>query len=454
MGMSYFKDSKQYKVEPFVSSKNVSSDSKFRYRPVISVQEFDGTKWRPVQGSIGEAKWFLNLANLAVGGSNRTYTSYRFTVFAETSTDYIVKIGYTPTSDSNSILYSSFFRVNKQTGALTKFCPNEVSSGVAALFKNNDNGKSDVAAYVSPNESYLNIIGDRNKCTFRLSDGYCISKSQLSSPDASYTKIPLSKYFTFTYKGYAIGESSALFAMSYSGSEATLNVNLVKAKTSMSYGDLVVPISGSYCCAITPNGTVTSDGLRDDAQYLYKININTGSDAAKRQVNTYVSAKAKYTNVYIDGLAYDWKNNHLLVYIPSGGNPISESTSYKTDAIQIYNSNLTLISTVILKCPLKELSDDTLVDGAPTLFYVSDDGKYAFIRSNRVDLTTGDVTRHLNKGDGYTLNYNISRYYGWVSFNSYESSENIDTWDFTEIYYGYDSYSPGYIGRIVCKEVK
>lgn len=360
MAISVIKDNRINSTHPYVTAKcsvyhpNISSGSSYvdtnLWRPVVSSWvKIDG-KWKFVQGFDAKVEWIVDIIDDNAGGVE-AYLGGGWLADISLSEicyfgklldgSYVIKLLYVPPEDGTvgesqyetEISYSSYLKVNAETGAVSKFCPNEVASGAAGMITSK---KDDYYPDVYLGESYGSYhyaFGGSKYAIFNETTGNCISVSS-----GGYG------FHSLIYKSgsYVYGIYNGNL---YRGTLGGTSITFTKLASDIASKSKLILID-SYLYVVEPNSS-------SSPQRILKYNLSGSLQTSITLSTTYTDTdgSTKYKGKPVTSLATD--GTYLYLYLRGGGtyheaHELYQYSDYNDDVILKYNSNLSLISSVEL----------------------------------------------------------------------------------------------------------
>lgn len=400
MSISVINNESLNPTEPFVTAncqiynKTDSTYSKINlWRPVLSSYVKTANGWKLLYGNDSKIEWIVDLNDDNAsgkdvyfgGGWDGTPVDLPIHYFGKLSNgDYLIRIKYSPpedgiVSDSSyepDIAYSAFLRVNSETGEVTKFCSNEVSSGAVGVATYDNSNGIDIYLGLSYG-NYHYAFGGTKMAVFKESTGDCVSV-------ASSTKGFNSCVFIDGSYAYGIYGSNI-----YRASLGSTSCAFTSIVSGIASGSKLIKI-GSYLYVVEPSSTskhqrILKYGL--SGSLISSINLST--------TYTDTDGTTKYKGVYVHSIATD--GTYLYLLQPSSGvyhEETENQSSYYEGIISKYNGNLTLLSNLSLdngRFVSYTWSHKVYTHNSP-IFYV--DNNVAVCVPATIDLTTGKVNPH------------------------------------------------------------
>ena len=345
MAISFLKDEKLSSVDPYVS---VEYQGNKIWRPVVSSWVKTSNGWKFIQGFDAKVEWIVDITGdnaggveAYLGGGRLSDTSLLEIVYFGKllSGDYVIKLMYAPSSDGlvgdsayePDIAYSSYLKVNAETGAVSKFCSNEVASGAASMITYK---KDDYYPDVYLGESYGSYhyaFGGGKYAVFNETSGNCISVS--SSGYGFQSLIYKSGQYVYgIYNGILYRATLGGTSVSFSTLASSIN------------SESKLLLMGSYLYVVEPNSS-------SSPQRILKYNLSGTLQTSITLSTTYTDTdgSTKYKGKNITSLGTD--GTYIYMYSRGGGayheaHEFYAHSDYYEDVILKYNTNLSLVSSV------------------------------------------------------------------------------------------------------------
>lgn len=467
MSLKYVKDGEIYNTDPYIGVPFSSSDFRddevreavkaeggYRtlMRPVISTHYFDGEKWRLVQGSHSVGLYNVDTMNEAngaqqnidfasAGGNWGKPPDQLITFFGVMDNYYVIKLSYSPIEEGEGLEDSAFFKIDKNTGVVTKFCSNEYATSASSkMTSKRSNLYYPYQIYFGLSHgSYFYAFTSGYVLVFNKSTGSCVT---LISHLSKYTPITMPVHYSGNLF-YALSESGIVKFTLNGTSVSVSSINSI-SKPGTKYANMVYANSYFY---------VIDNYSSQGAQTIRKFSIN-GSLSASVAINSR-NSEGTYNGVTVGSVAAS--GEYVYIYLPDEGPIISAtmSNSQHTGQIWKFDKNLNLISKLDLQHQLSSYHRgySVLRYGVPSNFIVIG-SSWAFLGTAYIDLTTGKVSKHQSSGKlknrysdywgNVTNSWDLTPHTEFVVANSYGTAQSGDVrkWDFTFVTAG-DSYTVG-----------